>query len=190
MEVQGFEVRELIRMLLILGHVLAVAAAAVGIAFGDYAIFARPRIEAALLHKAGTAVTAALLVLWCTGLAVIWIDTAFEWTVLVAKPKLLAKMTVVTLLTLNGLALHQVVFKRMDGRTVASPLSAHVAAALGGVSVVTWLYAAFLGLAKPFAPLLGYSGFMCLYFAALASGIAVALYLIEPLLSARYCRLQ
>lgn len=185
MEVQAVEVTELVRMVLILVHVLTVAAAAVGIAFGDYAIFARPRIDADLLHKAGTAVAVTLLLLWLTGLAVIWIDTGFEWAVLMAKPKLLAKMTVVMLLTANGGALHQFVFKRLCSRQSASRLSARLPAILGAISVVTWLYAAFLGLAKPIAPLLGYSGFIGLYIAALVAGIAVALYLIEPRLAAR-----
>jgi len=52
------------------------------------------------------------------------------------------------------------------------------------------LYAAFVGLAKPVAPLLGYVGFMGLYFVTLAIGIAVALLLMGPRLAHRLTRAQ
>ena len=40
------------RMLLIYVHVLAIAAAAAAVAFGDFAIFARPRIDRTMLETA------------------------------------------------------------------------------------------------------------------------------------------
>lgn len=173
------------RMALILGHVLAVGAACASIAFGDYAIFARRRIDGALLHKAELAVTLALLSLWTTGLAVIWIDTRFDWDLLAANPKLLAKLTIVMLLSMNGGALHYLGFPSL--RTAhADPLhAARIPALLGAISVVTWLYSAFIGLAKPLEPLLGYSGFIQLYLIVVCVAIIVALVWMKPRLALR-----
>ena len=167
-------------MFVLFVHVLTMVAAGAAIAFGDYAIFAHRNIDIALLRKAGFVVSLALVGLWLTGLTLIWIDTRFEWVVIAAKPKLLAKLTVVTLLTLNGIALHLVAFKRLSEPKYNVQHSAKLAALLGAISIVTWVYAAFLGLAKPVAPLLGYSGLMALYGICVAISITVAMRLVRP----------
>ena len=190
MEIQSVDLVSLARMALILLHVLAVAAAGASIAFGDYAIFARRQIDAALLYRSGQAVTAALIVLWMTGLAVIWMDTRFQLAALAANPKLLAKLTVATLLSLNGVALHRIGFKRLCGGQAVASRAATLPTVMGAISVVTWLNAAFLGLASPVAPLLGYAGFMGLYFGTLAIGIAVALVVMRPRLARRVALTQ
>lgn len=51
------------RMLAIYLHVLALAIAAVAVAFGDFAIFARDRIDMKMLGKAASVATLALVVL-------------------------------------------------------------------------------------------------------------------------------
>lgn len=185
MTLEIVEFNALVRMFVLFLHVLTMVAAGAAIAFGDYAIFAHRHIDIALLRKAGFVVSLALLGLWFTGLTLIWIDTQFEWVVLAAKPKLLAKLTVVTLLTLNGIALHLMAFERLCEPKYEVQSSAKIAALLGAISVVTWLYAAFLGLAKPASALLGYSGFMALYGICLAIAIAVAMLLIRPRLLER-----
>jgi hypothetical protein len=96
---------------LILGHLLAFALAAVGIAFGDLAIFRKRRVDTDMLATAQTVVKWSLYGLWATGLAVIWLDTKFDLAVLATKPKLLAKLSVVAL-SANGWLLHRVVFNR------------------------------------------------------------------------------
>ena len=74
------------RMGLILGHLLAFALAAVGIAFGDLAIFRKRRVDTDMLATAQAVVKWALYALWATGLAVIWLDTKFDLAVLATKP--------------------------------------------------------------------------------------------------------
>ena len=91
------------RMMAIYLHVLALAIAAVAVAFGDFAIFARERIDMKCWARPPVA-TIALAVLWITGLAVIGMDTGFDTELLATKPKLLAKLTVVAVLTVNSLA--------------------------------------------------------------------------------------
>ena len=63
--------------------------------------------------KAAAVATIALVVLWITGLAVIGMDTGFDTGLLATKPKLLAKLTVVAVLTVNSLGLHLLAFPRM-----------------------------------------------------------------------------
>ena len=69
------------------------------------------------VHRHGNAwkavATIALVVLWITGLAVIGMDTGFDTGLLATKPKLLAKLTVVAVLTVNSLGLHLLAFLRM-----------------------------------------------------------------------------
>ena len=100
------------RMGLILGHLLAFALAAVGIALGDLALFRKRQVDADMLGHAKQVVKWALYALWATGLAVIWLDTRFDLAVLASKPKLLAKLTVAVALSANGWLLHRVVFQR------------------------------------------------------------------------------
>lgn len=185
MEMHGFDLVSLGRMMLVFVHILAVVAAGIGIAFGDYAIFSRNHIDNTLLHKAGKAVTIALCVLWATGLGVIWLDTHFLYAELATKPKLLAKLTVVTVLTINGIGLHHIAFKRLLESSANEAKAARLPAILGGISAATWVYAAFLGLAKPAAAFLGYTGLMALYGMALVSGIVVAMWFVRPRLAHR-----
>ncbi|BAL26721.1 hypothetical protein [Azoarcus sp. KH32C] len=185
MEAPIVDVVSIVRMGFVLLHLLAMVAAGAGIAFGDYAIFARQRIDTTLLRKAAGAVTAALLVLWVTGLTMIWLDTRFELAALMTKPKLLAKLTVVVLLSLNGLALHRVAFRRLCEPQDDARRAARLPAVLGAISVVTWLHAAFVGLAKPAAALLGYGGFLGLYGVSLTVGVAAALWFVRPRLARR-----
>ena len=185
MEPPVFDLMAITRMAVILAHILAVITAGAAIAFGDYAIFGGQRINIALLHKAGSVVIVTLGMLWLTGLIIIWLDTRFEWAVLIAQPKLMAKLTVVSLLSLNGIALHHLAFKRLQALQNQPMQSTKLPVILGAISVVTWLYAIFLGLAKPVTPILGYAGFMGLYLALLAAGIATAVWLMGPRLANR-----
>lgn len=173
------------RMAVILAHIFAVITAGAAIAFGDYAIFGGRSINTVLLHQAGRVVIIALGMLWLTGLMVIWLETGFEWSLLIAQPKLLAKLTVVSLLSLNGIALHHLAFNRLQTLQHQPTHNTKLLVILGAVSVVTWLYATFLGLAKPVTPLLGYAGFMGLYLLLLTAGITTALLLMGPRLANR-----
>lgn len=180
MTIPSTDLQALVRMAFVFMHILSVVTAGAAIAFGDYAIFARQRIDTKLLHQSARVVMAALGALWLTGLTIIWLDTGLEWAALASKPKLLAKLTVVILLSVNGVALHHLAFARLCQPQRHAPNAAKLPAVLGAISVVTWLHAAFLGVAKPASALLGYSGFMALYGASLAIGIAAALWFIRP----------
>lgn len=177
--------KAVLRMALILAHLLAFAVAVAGTAFGDFAIFARRRVDAALLHRATQVVTAALAVLWLTGLVVMGLDTGFVVDDLLQRPKLLAKLTVVVVLTLNGVALHRHAFSRLVRSHDDPQGAALLPTVLGGVSAASWLFAAFVGVGKAVTPLLGYGGFMLLYLATVLAAVAVALALVRPRLASR-----
>ncbi len=173
------------RLGLVFAHLLAFASAAAAIAFGDFALFARRRIDAALLARAARVVAWSLAALWATGLALTWIDTGFAPAALASRPKLLAKLSVVTLLTLNGVALHRFAFPRLTGRRIADRAELRAIVLLGGMSAATWLFAAFLGVARPLAGVLGYGGFMVMYGLVLGVGCAAALRVVRPRLARR-----
>ncbi|HDR9504043.1 hypothetical protein [Burkholderia pyrrocinia] len=182
---QHVDVVAITRMVLIFFHLLAFAVAAAATVMADYAIFARGSVEIPLLRKAAAGVTMALAVLWITGTAIIWLDTGFDVAAIGRAPKLLAKLTIVSLLTLNGIALHRFAFPRLEKAQDNPQQAASLPAVLGAISTSTWLFAAFLGIAKAAAPLLGYSGFIALYLAALGSAIAAALFAVRPRLARR-----
>ena len=178
------------RMLLIYVHVLAIAAAAAAVAFGDFAIFARPRIDRTMLETASWFASIALAALWISGLTMIVIDIGFDLAQLLDKPKLLAKLTVVMVLTANSLALHWVAFPRFYLPQADALRAATLPAVFGAVSATSWIYAAFVGVAKPLSAVLGYGGFIGLFALLLLGAIALALVTVRPCLASRMGSVQ
>lgn len=173
------------RMFMIYLHLLALAGAASAVAIGDYAIFARERIDEALLQRAAAFATIAMGVLWGTGVAIVVLDLGMDLDALMAKPKLLAKLTVVGVLTVNSLALHFVAFPTFRVTHADGLRAATMPAVFGAVSAASWMYAAFIGVAKPLASAFGYSGFMALYIVILVCAVTIAVVLVRPRLAAR-----
>lgn len=178
---------ELVRMFLVLGHLTALMAAAIAVAFGDYALLGRSRVQTDLMHRSSQAVAWALAGLWLTGLGIIYVDTQFALVSLMAKPKLLAKLTVVLVLTANGFLLHARVLPALS--RLYEPLRAQsvarLAAVAGGVSAAGWVFGLFLGVAKPLAPILQYKGFIALYVLVVTGALLVARKVVAPQLADR-----
>lgn len=160
-------------------HLLAVIVACTGIAFGDFSIFGGKQINQDLLRKSTHAVACALGALWITGMVIIGLDSGLNLAALLEKPKLMAKITVVLLLTLNGALLHAWFFPQLlnAGRV---NVAINLAVILGAFSAVGWLFAVFLGIAKPLTPILGYVGFMVLYGLGLLLALLLAFVTIKP----------
>jgi hypothetical protein len=178
---------ELVRMFLVLGHLAALMAAAIAVAFGDYALLGRRQIQPELLHSASKAVAWALAGLWLSGLGIIYVDTHFALAVILAKPKILAKLTVVVLLTVNGVFMHAKVLPtlaRLYARA-QSVIVARRATRVGAVSAACWVFGLFLGVAKPLTPILGYAGFMALFVAVLTGALVVSSQTVLPELRKR-----
>jgi hypothetical protein len=119
-------------------------------------IKADPAAERAHMKQMGSlqsVVTLALVALWATGTAIVTLDAVTKggWQYF-ANPKIQAKILIVTLLTLNGFALHNLVLPWLQkaGSLLNLTFSKSVLAAFAGtVSGVSWLYAALLGVGRP-----------------------------------------
>ena len=173
---------ELVRSLLIFMHLAAMIAAGISIAFGDYAILRHRPVNRNLLIKSSRAVTWSLVALWITGLSIVSLDMSTVALTLAKAPKLQAKLTVVTILTLNGFLLHRYTLTALGGRRSPTEQQVRLAAILGAVSAASWGYAMFLGVAKAWTPILGVTGFLTLYAVGLAVGITVSLRWVRPML--------
>jgi hypothetical protein len=173
---------ELARSVLIFLHLTSLIAAGVSIAFGDYAILRHRPINRDLMVKSSQAVAWSLAALWLTGLWVIAVDMSSAGLVLSTAAKLQAKLTVVGVLTLNGFLLHRYTLHALGDKNSPTESDLRLAAVLGAISAVSWGYAMFLGVARAWTPILGYSGFMALYAVALTVGIMASLRWVRPLL--------
>jgi hypothetical protein len=172
----------LIRSTFIFLHVLLLAGAAISIAFADYSVFRSETVDREMLIKSSRAVTWVLLALWLTGFSIIAIDLQTDAISWLGTPKLQAKLCVVMALSFNGYFLHNYAIHSLGHACAQAEKNAKRDAVLGAVSGVSWVYALFLGVAKPWSPVLGFVGFMLIYAAALIFAITVALIWIRPIL--------
>ncbi len=168
----------LLNQAVLFAHVIAFAVTVSAVLREDLRWLLQRRIDTTRLRGTMRTVGAGLAVLWGTGLA-LWAfaaaDSPAPWAL---TPKLAAKLVVVSLLTLNGWALHAFVFPRLpQGAAPAAPLPAHagqVSLLLGAFSSASWLFAAFVGVARPLQDVLSFAGFMGLYAASLGVALVAA----------------
>jgi hypothetical protein len=154
-------------------HVIAFAMTLSAVLREDLRWLRHRALDAARLQHTMRTVTAGLVVLWASGLA-LWALTpteshlAFAW-----NAKLSAKLVVVSLLTLNGWALHAWVFPTLHEAAPKHNLARRLPAVLGAFSSASWVYASFVGVARPLAGVLSFADFMALY--AISLGLALML---------------
>lgn len=156
-------------------HVMAFAMTVSAVLREDLRWLLNRRIDAAKLQRTVHTVSAGLLVLWATGLA-LWAFAAAASPVPWAwSAKLGAKLVVVSLLTLNGWALHAWVFPSLRAGGPVDPLSRRLPAVLGAFSSASWVFASFVGVARPIAGVLSFANFMGLYALSLSLALLLAL---------------
>jgi hypothetical protein len=174
-------VNTLFRQGLLFGHLILFALALATIAREDLHLLTSRRVDARALKKTAGQIAWLLALLWISGLALIALDHRLDLAELAtAKPKLAAKLTVVSVLTINGFLLHWVAFPLLTRPRRRPHRAAAICAVLGAVSSVTWMYASFVGVARLIAPLTGYYDFVALYLLGLAGGLFVALVFVRP----------
>jgi hypothetical protein len=169
----------LIRQALLFGHVMFFAMALAAILKEDLRLLLSKRLDVVALSSTARAIKWLLLGLWFTGVPLVMMDVGTDLAILLSKPKLLTKITVVTVLTLNGILLHLVVFPMLSNGHRNPRLAATVASFFGAVSTASWVYASFVGLARIVAPHFSLYDFMALYVLAVMSGIAFAILLVR-----------
>jgi hypothetical protein len=173
------EISVIARQALLYGHIIAFALALATILKEDVRLLRARRVDSASLHATAKLVQWLLLALWVTGVPMVMMDIGTDVSLLLGKPKLLAKLIVVGALTLNGILLHLVAFPMVTGKPKNPNKAATIAAMLGAVSITSWLYASFLGAARLVAPYFSLNDFVILYLLLLAAAVAFALLVIR-----------
>lgn len=168
------------RQLLLFAHLIGFALAFAAILREDVALLKAQRLDVDQLAATGRTIAWLLGFLWVTGTGLIWLEVGMDMALLAAKPKLLAKLAVVGVLTLNGVLLHWLALPMLAQPPYSHRGAATLCAALGAVSSVSWVFASFLGAARIIAPLLSLVGFMALYFCGLGIGVSIAFLLVRP----------
>lgn len=128
-----------------------------------------------LQHAVGI-VSVALIALWASGIALIVIG-AIKDPAYLSNQKLWAKITVVAVLTANGAILHQYSFPRAlssAGVIGLGPIERSIVASTGAVSTVSWLFACYLGIARPWNHSMPFDAVLFVYLSLLLPGCAVA----------------
>lgn len=173
----------MLRIALLVGHLMAFAVALSAVLRGDALILRAARLHSAPLRQISRQVAWALLLLVVTGFGLVALDTGFVPARMAANPKLLVKLSVIAVLMLNALALHRWAFPALMSRQSGSRWAPGWVCVAGAVSTTSWLFATFVGVARPLTSELGYVGFMSLYGVCLVVAIAVAWVWVRPRIS-------
>ncbi|UXY14740.1 hypothetical protein N8I74_15655 [Chitiniphilus purpureus] len=116
------------------------------------------------LERTTRQVVQLLVLLWGTGLMLVLLGYSKQGAHYLANPKLWAKFSVVLVLSANGWLLHRLAFPVLSLRLplIGLPLPERMTVgALGAVSMISWLFAGLLGIARewnyrePFARIMG-----------------------------------
>lgn len=177
-----------VRLVCLFIHVIAFAVALGCVLREDAKLISRAPIDPQSLQAASLIVAPALAVLWLSGIALIVIDTAGEIAAILANAKLAAKLVVVTILSLNGFALHMIAFPALRHPWRPVRRAATVIVLLGTLSAVSWAFATFLGVARGIARALTFEGVITTYAVALAAGYCAGLVLVRPIIEAKMRR--
>ncbi|MFH1803274.1 MAG: hypothetical protein ABID63_00105 [Pseudomonadota bacterium] len=124
-----------------------------------------------------------LLALWVSGLILIGMGTGFDVDAITSNGKVFAKLTVVTILTVNGVFLHFYAFPLFErkGRSI-SPIRLSICTLLGAISSVSWMCASVIGASRLVAASLSYGNFIEFYLICLVAGGMVSVVFIRPLI--------
>lgn len=129
------------------------------------------------LTKSAEIMFVALVVLWISGLSLVLLGYLENPQQYLMNPKLWAKFTVVSVLTLNGIALHYFSFPRVTSRRglLGLPTFEQILVTLtGALSSVSWLFACYLGIARNWNYTADYSFVMFIYSGLLVGAFIVA----------------
>lgn len=129
------------------------------------------------LTKSAEIMFIALVLLWISGLSLVLLGYLEDPQQYLMNPKLWAKFTVVSLLTLNGIALHYFSFPRVTSRRglLGLPTFEQILVTLtGALSSVSWLFACYLGIARNWNYTTDYSFVMFIYSGLLVGAFIVA----------------
>lgn len=176
--------------LLVLCHVLALATGLGAALLADWVVLRRlafgivSQKAAGQLAELSKAVSVGLVLIWATG-ALLVAGNALDAPVSVLNQKLWAKLAIVSVLTLNALLLHGVVLPAVASR-VGRPLFeatfsrvTMISTLLGAVSGASWMFAAYLGIARELNGRANLMPILASYAVALSLGWVAAISLVH-----------
>lgn len=171
--------QDIFRLALLYAHLIAFAICLSAIARADWRLLRRgfAALDMTTLQSTTRVVVPGLIALLLTGAGIASIDTGLQWAAILAQPKLMAKLCVVSALVANGIALHALAFPQLGRKSNHPRLVAVLMCLSGAISSVSWLYAGFLGIAKPLVGRLNWLEFMMAYGLLVAIGFIAALLL-------------
>lgn len=164
-----------LKQLLVFAHLILFSIAIAEIMRVDWNLLRKSYIDRRELELTARKTVFLLSGLWVTGLALLYMSVGLDAGKLAANPKLVTKVVVVGVLTVNGALLHFLAFPILLGRRTAGRYAAPLVAALGAVSSTSWLFAGFVGAARAVAPHMSLFMFIGLYVLCLAAALFTAL---------------
>lgn len=129
------------------------------------------------LIKAADIMFVALVVLWISGLTLVLLGYLEDPQRYLMNEKLWAKFAVVAVLTLNGIALNYYSFPRITcarGFLSIPGVEQILVALTGAISSVSWLFACYLGIARPWNYTVDFSYVMFIYIGLITCAFIVA----------------
>lgn len=172
----------MLKTLLVYAHLIA-ACLAIGVLVVQDIALAKWRgraMDAAAidnLKRNSGLVTLALVVLWVSGLAIVVLGYLQVPNYLMNQ-KLWAKFTVVSILTFNGLFLHYYSFRVLAspvGFIGASRVAQFLVLVTAVISLVSWLYSCYLGIARPWNNVAPYAYVMIVYSVVMTIALVIGL---------------
>ena len=121
--------------IILFAHLIAFAFATSEIFRADWNFLNSTVLNVAELKSTARRVKWLLSTLWLTGLGLILMKFGFDFEALAQQPKILSKLVVVAVLTINGIAIHTVCIPLLEGRLRPFPFAAAAVASTAAVQV-------------------------------------------------------
>lgn len=170
------------KTLVVYAHLLAACVSIGSLLLQDLALWrSRHRVltqdEISALRNTANIVFMALVVLWVTGITLVTIGYFENPQEYFSNQKIWAKLSVVVILSLNGVLLHFYSFPKVVGNKAILELPSvdqKLIGCSGALSTVSWLFACYLGIARNWNYSLDYASIMLVYAGLVVTGFIVA----------------
>ena len=141
---------EIGRSILVFAHLLFFSGAIVLVLWTDLSIL-KNGVRAPFLHLITRGVLTLFLLLWITGLSILYIDTGFHIAPISSNSKVLIKLVCVFVLTFNGILIHVTGLKILTSKDRMRRSHATYLCVIGAVSTTNWILAGYIGSANMLA---------------------------------------
>lgn len=155
---------KIIYQFLVFFHLAAFAWALALVIKEDYHFVKTKKVDTKQLAASAHSLVYLLAGLWGSGIILIAMKVGTDFNALLGNSKLMAKITVVSILTLNGYFLHHKAFPQLMRKCVETPMAIVI---MGAISSTSWMAASMIGACRTLAPYMSYGDFVGLYILAI-----------------------